>query len=790
MSFCLLPSQADVFLGKLRKGEINPDKLSGMKSSERRAFFSEFLGETAGTRTNALFESKLLLKNQQQGIINWAKQLTGIKPEVRRDILNKAERMTEILQPSEIDGFLNDLVAQRLGLGVSVAEASKIADLAKVTAEKRTAWDGKKWNTEKNRLEFGAAKVAFGEYVAGLKLESQKLGLIGAVRNPVKIIEKIGGTAKSLKASFDLSTIFRQGWKVLWTSPTIWAKNSAKAFIDAAQTVGGKNVMDAVNADILSRPNAMNGLYGKEKLAISNVEEDFPENIVAKVPVIGRLYKASETGYTAFQYRTRADVFDKYVEIAKKSGADIEGIGKLVNTLTGRGHLKKTESIANTMNAVFFAPRFVRSQFDFLTGMAFQKEVGSFARKTAALNLVKVISGTAGVLAIANAVLPGSVEFDPRSSDFGKIRVGDTRFDVSGGMGSLITLAVRQLSGQIKSSSSGNIIPLDSDAFGAMTRWDVAWNFTEGKFSPAASLVKDLMKGKTFEGEKLTLQNEAMNLFVPLPISNYLELASNPNAANPVLASIADALGVGTNTYTPTSKFDEFQETYDEIQKLKSDGKNEDADRAFDNLTSGEKKTYKMLELKPQYDEIEKLKAEGETTKAEELYNKISKKDQTAYKALEKEFSTTSDKENKVQNSKTEKSLIDNITTYAEAIGTDPATAFDRIFSGQYIRRTDNGAIIVERMSLEDSQNVKKEGGGNNPGMKLDHTIPLQLGGSNSKDNLKLVTTDEWKSYTKVENYLGEHLRDKKISKTDALNAITKFKEGKISFDEIKRSYP
>jgi hypothetical protein len=113
---------------------------------------------------------------------------------------------------------------------------------------------------------------------------------------------------------------------------------------------------------------------------------------------------------------------------------------------------------------------------------------------------------------------------------------------------------------------------------------------------------------------------------------------------------------------------------------------------------------------------------------------------------------------------------------YAQALGTDPETAFNRIFTGQKIRKVTNGTIIVERMPVGESQDIKKKSGANNPEMKLDHTIPLELGGSNSKDNLKIVTTSEWSSYTKVENALGKALKEKKISKSEAQRLIVEFK--------------
>lgn len=137
----------------------------------------------------------------------------------------------------------------------------------------------------------------------------------------------------------------------------------------------------------------------------------------------------------------------------------------------------------------------------------------------------------------------------------------------------------------------------------------------------------------------------------------------------------------------------------------------------------------------------------------------------------------------------TQSSIIDNVLTYARAIGTDPATAFNRIFTGQHIRAVENGAVIVDRMSFQDSTAEKKSQSeaDNLPftGMRLDHTVPLEIGGSNSKDNLKLVTEAEWASYTPIENYLGTQLKAGTITKSDAQDLIVKFKKGTITAQDV-----
>jgi len=129
--------------------------------------------------------------------------------------------------------------------------------------------------------------------------------------------------------------------------------------------------------------------------------------------------------------------------------------------------------------------------------------------------------------------------------------------------------------------------------------------------------------------------------------------------------------------------------------------------------------------------------------------------------------------------------VIDTAFLYAKAIGTDPVTAFSRIFTGQKIRRIDNGAIIVERMPFEKSQNIRARNDADDS-VRLDHTIPLQLGGGNTKNNLELVPTEDWAAYTPVENYLGDLLRSGKIKKKEAQRLIAAFKNGEVSFEDIQ----
>lgn len=563
-TWCLKKEQANTFKKALIDGTINPEKLVTFPSSaERRDFFAGIIGAQDAAHVNALFESKLLLKNQQRGIINWAKQVSGMNIKEQLDIVSKVEKLTEVLNPANEGAFLEDFVASRLGVNISMEEAGKISELAKITSEKKTTMLGlprrkNLGNATDSEMDYGRARVAFGNYVNDLKSEAGKKSITEQLK-PGKwgeLVVKGAGVAKSLKAAFDNSGLLRQQLPVLWSYPGRWAKNAYKSFKDIWDTFGGKAVMDEIKADIFSRPNCQD--YIKDKVAVGTIEESYPQSkLIEKTPGLGKVYEASENAFTGLAYRNRADLYDLYKDIAQKSGIQETtgiGLGKLVNSLTGRGDLGKLEPVASVVNNVLFSPRLLKSHIDVLTMHLLDPNVSTFVKKQAAVNLLKIVMGSAATLALADAISPGSVEKDPRSSDFLKIKVGDTRYDVSGGMGSVITLTARILYAMagkeaIKSSTTGLLSKLNTGEFGAPTSLDLVYNFFENKSSPAASVIVDLLRGEMFGGEKPTVVGETKNLFTPLIYTTYEEL-KKASSANMLLSLIADGVGLNVSAYS------------------------------------------------------------------------------------------------------------------------------------------------------------------------------------------------------------------------------------------------
>ncbi|MDD5011621.1 MAG: hypothetical protein PHQ00_05820, partial [Phycisphaerae bacterium] len=395
----------------------------------------------------------------------------------------------------------------------------------------------------------------------------------------VDLISFTAGTSKTIKASLDNSFIGRQGIRLFYMGITgdvqsgkTWLATFGKSFEILYKSLFNKPVMETLRAEILSDPQY--DLMRRAKVATAVIEEEFPVHWPSKIPVVGRLFKASEDAFTGAAYYMRYRVAKSYLNIAGRTGVDLndknelEGIGNLINSLTARGYLRKSSQTPGFVNNVFWSPRMMKSHLDVLLLQPLGKGgvggIGTFAQKRAAINLLRILLGQAAVLFIASKIWPESVDWDFRGSNAGKIKIGNTRFDITGGMASFATLATRialvitnEVAGteipEMKSSTSGELSKLNTGEYGELTGEDLVVDFFRNKLSPAATVMADILRGQTFDKEEPTLANELENLGVPMVITNYEELQKNPNAHVRLAGILAEQLGFGTQTYGDTT---------------------------------------------------------------------------------------------------------------------------------------------------------------------------------------------------------------------------------------------
>lgn len=705
-TFCLTKDASKRFKQALKDREIDPFKMASMDSLARRNLLAKYVGETNAVHVNALFESKLLLKNQKAGYQSWAKNIGGISSPAKRDIISRIERLDKVLNPSEEKAFLQDLATTRLGLEITPEEARTVSDISTKLTELRSKFDIKteKWSDQKTADLYGAVQVQLEKYLQELKDGKSSMGQILKNRgsqfttefkdNKARAIGKVildsaktlVDTSTSVVASWDDSLFGRQAIPVLLSGhPVIWSKNFLKSFVDMRNTIYGQKTTEALLAKLYSDPLYLNGEYKKAGIVDIN-EEQFPTSLPEKIPVLGRVFETAEATFKNGAIRIRTELYQMMRNTKIEKGIDltdeeIKGMGRIVNSLMARGHLGRAGE-NSVVRLLMWAPKMLKADLDLITAHTFQ-DIPKSDRVTARWNLVKIIVATAIINSVAASVKKDSVEFDPRSSDFLKI---DGKYGYLRGMPQIITLMARLISGQYK-NAKGEIINYEP-GIGKRSRLDAIIAFLRGKAPPATGGTYDVLAGQDYQGNPPTFTSILLQRGVPISAQNLIQLRKNPSIDN-TFGIIADFFGFNSN-------------------------------------------------INPEPNIKSQIIPEGKKVKSTDI--------------------------------------IELTKTYAEAINSDPETAFNRIFTGQKIVKVAGGAIIVERMSLYDSQAIKKKYGKDTKQVKLDHTVPLELGGSNDTSNLKLVSTAEWSSYTKVENTLGRALKAKKITKDQAQSEIRKFK--------------
>ena len=706
MSWCLIKKYADEFRKALKDGTINPEKLASMTSKQRNEFLGKYVGEENAQQINALFESKLLLKNQKAGMISWAKKVVGITPKTRTDLISRIERLERVLSPTEQEQFLQDLASTKLGINVTQEEAKSISDMAQKSKELREKIPENSPIRSKERIEYGVSNALLKEYMARMKNDA---GKISFRQEPARFVldaalNVIPNISRSIRTAYDNSVWLRQLNSVLFTPrySKIWVRNFLKSWKNIALELKGQNPMLTIKADVYSRPNALNGKWDADPngygLGVKS-EEVYSSDFPTKIPVLGRLFKASQTAFNGGALQTRADIADLEIAIADKLGKNTldkktaAAIGSMVTSITGRGSVGGAE---NVLRKVFWAPRMYAGQLNVLTAHVFDPKATAYTRTQAAKNLVSQLGVFSLILALADLFDPDSVDPDKH---LGKIKIWGKWVDITGGKASYVSL-IHKMADAIVKGYKG-----EKFAYGEKNAWEELASFAEGKLAPNAGIIKDLLSAELFGGKPLTFKSAVKEYFTPISAGTLEDLLNDPGASNILGLMLLESIGANVSSW---------MEGNDKTNIIPKDT--------------------------------------------------VLKND----------------------------SFFAGVAVYAKALGVDPETALNRIFSNQKIIQISPGNIIVVDRNLSTATEFKKkwvkEHGGKVSDIKevkLDHTIPIKLGGADDQSNWKVVPTATWSSYTPVETKLIQAVKDKKIPLKEAQQLITDFKSGKITKEQV-----
>jgi hypothetical protein len=318
-------------------------------------------------------------------------------------------------------------------------------------------------------------------------------------------------------------------------------------------------------------------------------EEAFESTWVDKTPILSH----SNNAYTGFLNKLRFDTFVSLVEKYKDfsdpnlrvdltdeaNSVAAEQLAKHINQFTGRGSLgKRFESAAPLLSVPFFSPRLLASRINMLTSPARWLGMHPVARREAMKDFVNMVGITSTVIGLVKFLSSDEddvdVELDPRSSDFGKIRIGERRYDIMGGLGQYIVLGSKLIPAMsenmfgvgtaYKKTAKGEFVRLRGTG---QTGADELVKFLRNKAAPIPGYLYDSAKGKDPVGEEFDTAKDTGELFAPLFLQDFIG-AWYEEGFGSAAATLPALIGFGYAKYpaTPT-KFDAYGRTKKESEK-------------------------------------------------------------------------------------------------------------------------------------------------------------------------------------------------------------------------------
>lgn len=387
---------------------------------------------------------------------------------------------------------------------------------------------------------------------------------------------------RTVMASMDMSAPLRQGLGLIH-KPEFWkaipgmfkAFGSEDAFQQIQKSIADKPLFKPrVGPDSKILPSFADdaGLKLTDLNDISKREESIMSSWAEKIPGV----RASNRAYTGFLNKLRADTFESLIQEGKIFGADgttnvplAKELANFVNTATGRGDLGKLEGSAKALSSVLFSPRLIASRVQMLNPHYYMY-ADPMVRKEALKSLFS-IAAAGNIFTQLGRMAGGTVESDPASSDFGKLKMGNTRFDPYGGFQQYIVAAQRlmpeidlssvgmgKVGGHMKSTETNREYSLSNPKFGQSNRADVAMRFLRGKTNPIINFAWGLLSNKReLSGDPMNMttlnpmENAVAQRFIPMVMQDIYDLYNESTAGvgTKIAAGALSTFGMGTQTY-------------------------------------------------------------------------------------------------------------------------------------------------------------------------------------------------------------------------------------------------
>ena len=421
------------------------------------------------------------------------------------------------------------------------------------------------------------SQIALLEQIYGSDFARSILNKRHTSEKALEIAMEMANAPRALLASGDISAMFRQG-AVLFAGHPIEGIKAIKPMLKSIFSKKNAAMQESMIRSRVHTSRALNkkildlsALPGDVSTQMFERAEPFMSSFVEKIPGIGDMVQASNRAFVVYINSLRSGVYENamktmikmgmqyeddalkifsrsQVEAMKKEGKiitaiDERGFGEFIMNATGRAPLKGVWLKASPLlNTVMFSPRLVLSR---LMIPKYLFSPSPMVRKEAARDLVAFLGVGASVLGLAK-MAGAEIETEPTSSDFGKIKIGNTRYDIWAGFQQFARFGAT-LATEHRKTAAGAMVEAN--------RWDTITRFLASKASPAMGLLMDIMKGETWLGEDITtdqafLSRQVWERMAPLALQDIIEAMEQQGPLGGLLGSPA-FLGIGVMSYDP-----------------------------------------------------------------------------------------------------------------------------------------------------------------------------------------------------------------------------------------------
>lgn len=526
-----------------------------LKEARKKYFYSEVSQVKLENAISKLDQLQDQLKNGQEKL---KQDRTAIPPE----LANINEQIRGVLSEISVKEEL-DRTNKQIKEGIILGPVQKV--------KKQVSLE-----MERNQIQLHANRRA----IRGVIIKAAPL----STWEKVMIVP---GEAKTLMATGELSFTFRQNVINMFAHPIKTAGLKKKAerigkafrgekittveesFFPSLKAAFSQNRADEINHHLRNSPNGP--IYETSKLAIMDNESPddllrsdvFRGRYVEMVPGLGSIIRASARHGVALSNMARAVNMDHFVHMyPNATRQELNAWADVQNTWSGLGSLWKAARAAKELGVAFFSPRHSASRvqvpFKILQYWKLPRVRNEIAKDMARFGATGL-----SILYMASLAFPGSVEWwDVDDPDWGQIRIGNTRWDIWGGIRqpmrivAKILLGITAKTGLIEESDR----PVD---------WvDLFARFAIFKLGPAVTFTREALSGKTAVGEDTTITESAARHAIMLFLQDTYDAAEDGGPLMGGAVFLTTGGGFSGNTWK-----DSRIAAYRKVRKLRGRGR-------------------------------------------------------------------------------------------------------------------------------------------------------------------------------------------------------------------------